>query len=293
MRKDVVLITLKKLCEQCNIPYDSKHSDRALKKLKEQYEIKQLSPRQYEIVRKLSISERASVSKYSKANQLLKDVICIELSKAPENTLRGNTKFFLEHFGIVNKKYKYFSYNNLNEDKIKFLESVPIDNACLSSFYEDVNPVLSNMLKTVFKKLEDELLIIVDTKMMFGEKTIFFDNETGEREIFLKNKEASSDEKEKFMKSAREKMLKLNYSKWSEVPYYQKKIINKQTCVELGWAYVYNDYVLTLNRSGIKQVTKERLNDEVCKKIYQSRQGNLKEYSRELITDCIDTIIKL
>jgi ribosome-binding ATPase YchF (GTP1/OBG family) len=105
--------------------------------------------------------------------------------------------------------------------------------------------------------------------------------------------ELDDDEKEMFLKSAREKMLKLNYSKWSEVPYYQKKLINKQTCAELGWAYVYNDYVLTLNRSGIKQVTKERLNDEVCKKIYQSRQGNLKEYSRELITDCIDTIIKL
>lgn len=280
-------MNIKQLCELYNEPYNSKNPTRSLNNLKKNYLIIEHN-KNYTVERPLTEEERSSLSNRSQAKTLLRQIICIELSKSPTNTLRADTKGFLEMFYIVNSKYRFFSYENLNEDKIKILNSTDLTSSMLEYFYKDVHPILSRLLKEVFKELELELLIKKTDIMMYGNIKRIGDD------IVTEKHQATPDEVEQFLSVARAIMLSKGIKSWDKAQYFQKKQINHEACKVLGWSFVYNDYLLTLNRQGLQQEASALLlNNEVCKKLYRSKQGHLKEYDKSTLKDCVDFLIKL
>lgn len=285
---------LKELCEKYNVPYDKYHANRCRKQL-DKYCVFDKVGNNYFIVRERTEEEREFMTKFTNCKMMLKDLTYKKLSEVDGNSLRMNTKEFLEYFGIVNNHYKDFSYPHLTENKIQFLEKVDMTEEMLSAFYIDVNPILNRLLKEVFKDLENELLIKKNDIMMYGIKEVYVD-EDGNKNYFITKRQATTNDVENYLRISREIMLdKFGFDRIDKANYFQRKTILGETCRQLGWDFIYNDYELVLNKQGLKQqeVTREMLNKEVCKKIMLSKQGNLKEYDLDFIRDCVNAIIRL
>lgn len=286
-------MNIKQLCTEYNIQYNSKNPKRSLDKLRKEYIVTEISPKNYVVDRPLTDEEKNVLTKFTKCREMLQDVICSQLVNAETNKIRSDTKGFLEMFGIVNSHYKMFSYEELTEEKIKFLENINLPNAVVSCFYEDVHPILNDMLKSVFRKMESEFLIMKQDIMMYAKRHYYKDND-GKTHWYVDKIEPNADEKEEFMRIGTELFPKYNIKSWDEASNLTKKKINAEICAQMGWAYVYNDYEIILNRKGIKQrYTMSQLNNEVCTKILNSKQGELKNYDRELLEDCIKSLIKI
>ena len=287
-------MNIKQLCTEYNIPYNAKNPKRSLDKLRKEYIVAEVSPKNYIVERPLTDDEKATITKFTKCREMLQDVICVQLAESKTNTIRSDTKGFLEMFGVVNNKYRYFAYDGMNESKLELLNNLDVPNAVLSVFYTDVHPVLNGLLKSVFRKMESELLIMKQDVMMCGVYENYVDFKTGEHKTRTRKFEPSADEKENFLRIARNVMLNNNIKSWDNANYFQRKYINDEACRQMGWAFVYNDYILTLNRSGIKDLVadKQLLNNEVCKKVLMSKQGKLKDYDKDTLTICINALIK-
>lgn len=283
---------LKELCDKYNIPYDSKRAERCRKKLN-RYCVFDRIGNSYFIVRERTEEEREFMVKFTNCKKLLKGLVCQDLNSVDGNTLRMNTKEFLEYFGVVNQHYKDFSYPNLTKQKVMFLEKIDMTDTMLMSFYEDVNPILNRLLKEVFKDLENEMLIKKNEIMMYGIREGYV-KEDGSVNYYIRKYQATNDEIEKFLETMKDILTENGLKGIDETNYYQRKRFYDETCKKLKWDFVYNDYEIILNRKGLQQeVTKEMLNKEVCKKIMLSKQGNLKEYKKKELIECINAVVRL
>lgn len=286
-------MNIKQLCTECNIEYNSRNPKRSLKLIKEKYIITELSHNDYTIERKLTDEEYILLSKKNKAEELLYNIILTQLSQSNTNTVRANTKELLEKFYLVNNKYKLFSYEDITEEKLKVLSTTDLSESILENFYSDTYPILSRMLKKVLHRLEDEALIkIVEIPMYAVKKRL---GDTGK--TYIDTHEVTTDQMEEVLRITREEMLNLpedrRADKWSDLQYYDKGKIKKEVCRQLHWAYTYNDYNIILNRQGIIEETNNLLvNLATCKKLSTSRQGELKNYDKELMDKCINFLIK-
>lgn len=283
-------MNIKQLCNQYQIEYDPNHPNRSLSKLQKQYLTAKVGNNQYEVIRPLTLDEKADLTQLTDCPKLLRSIICNQLAQSPTNSIRTDTKGFLEMFYLINSKYKYFAYDEINEEKNKILQSTTLPKNVLEDFYSDVYPLLNDMLKATFRRLENELLIKKTDIMMYGIIT-----RTDNGRLCTTKYQATNDQIEVYLSIARNIMKnKYHISKWEDCNYFQRKAINKDTCKEMGWSFVYNDYELILNRQGLKnEVQLQDMNKEVCKKIRNSKRGNLKDYDKNLLSDCIDFLIKI
>ena len=86
---------LKDLCEQINIPYNSKNPTRSLNAIKKEYFIEQNdNKKDYTIVRPLTDQEKTDLQKISDCKKILKDTIYVSLSLIKENKIRSDIKRF-------------------------------------------------------------------------------------------------------------------------------------------------------------------------------------------------------
>lgn len=289
-------MTIKQLCEECNIEYNSKNPKRSLNKLKEKYLIVENSHNNYTIERKLTDEEYILLSKKNHVEEFLYKVILTQLSQSSTNTVRANTKELLEKFYLVNNKYKLFSYEevDISENKLKILNSTDLSESILGNFYSDTYPILSRMLKKVLRQLEDEALIKITEIPMYGVRRRIGD--TGK--VYTDTHEVTTDQMEEVLRITRDEMLNLPESrrsdKWSELQYFDRGKIKHEVCKQMGWAYTYNDYLIVLNRKGlVENYNKMLVNIAVEKKLSTSKQGELKYYDKELLDKCINFLIKI
>lgn len=282
-------MNIKQLCEQCNYEYDSKNPSRSLKALQNNYLITQLRKGNYQIERELTAEEKILVTNRNHAEKLLYYIVISRLSQSPNNTIRANMKQLLELFSVVNSKYKLFSYENMNKTKLKVLESTNLSQPILENFYSDTHPILSRMMKNVLHTLENELLIKVNIASMHSIIGYY----KGER--YTVNLENSPDDTENILRITRNMIITEGKSTcWDDSPYWLKEKIKKAICKELGWHHMYDDYIIILNREGLSEEFHEQiLNSEVCKKIGTSKQGELKNYDKQLLEDCINLLVKI
>lgn len=293
---------IRELCESVGIEYDNKNPKRSLNKLKQLYVLEQVGKRDYNIVRDLTEDEQIIGKKLTNCQKLLEDVICVQLSLSDDNTIRTDMKGFLELFNVVNKKYRYFSYRNITDDKLKLLEDfddVKFENDLLCNYVDDVNPILYKMTKNVFKKLQSEMLIFVKEHLLFGKK-YRVENEDGSVVEFTRVIEASNIHHEEYMRLFRLYAQEMGVSIDNMNNKIKKQIKNK-VCKDMNVSYAYTEYELILNREGLKDLVnssgelmklKMSLNKNVVHKLNLSTQGNLKNYDDDVKVYCSDFLIK-
>lgn len=295
---------LKDLCEQINIPYNVKNPTRSLNAIKKEYIVEQNgSKKDYSIVRPLTDKEKFDLQKLSDCRKILKDTIYVSLSLVKENKIRSDIKGFLELFNMVNSNYKYFTYENMTEQKYELLKDYidpKLENATLHDFVSDVHPILNKIVKETFDKMVDERLIYKKEILMFGYYERY-QMEDGNYVEMRRKIEATEHQIKEFLEYSRKYMDELGYEKWSDVPYFTKAEINRRICKDMNMSYVYTDYEIILNNEGIsKEVEhnkdlkelKDSLNKSMINKLLKSTQGGLKELSLEEKIDKTDMLIK-
>ena len=281
-------MTIKEMCEYSNIEYNKDHPKRSLNKLCQIYEIEKIDARNYNIIRELSEEEKVKCRKITKCKELLEKTICVQLSFCENNTIRSDMKGFLELFNIVNKKYRYFAYSNMNDVKGNILKDFadPVaENLTLCCFVDDVNPILYRLVREVFNNLEKQMLLYKKEHLMFA-TTQKYDTSNGNDYVeFTKKWEATNDEIETYMKYYRQFALEMGYNNIELVKSHDKKKIKSMVCREMGVGWAYFEYELILNRDGLNWAInnndelkdlKLSLNANVVHKISNSNQSNLK-----------------
>lgn len=225
------------------------------------------------------------------------------LSCVEGNKIRSDTKGLLELFNIVNNKYKYFSYEEMNNIKYDILKDYVDPNLKANELYYfvwDIHPILSRMLKDTLNTLVDEKLIYKREYLMFGYYNKF-KNEDGSIVETRKSVEATDSQIEDFMKCSKHFMNEFGYKKWSDVPYFSKGNINKKICAELNISYVYDEYELILNKEFLNNIIdenkdlkklKNEINKQIIEKLYYSKQGNLKNMTFKDKKENVDLLIK-
>ena len=295
---------LKDLCEQVNIPYNSKNPTRSLNTIKKEYLIEQNgNKKDYTIIRPLTEQEKTELQKISDCKKILKDTIYVSLSLVKENKIRSDIKGFLELFNMVNGNYKYFTYDTMTEQKYDLLKDYTdpkLENSVLHDFVGDVHPILNRLVKETFNDMVDERLIYKKEILMFG----YYERYQLEDGYYVETRrkvEANDEQIKEFLEHSRKYMSEKGYNKWSEVPYFTKIDINRKICRDMGISYVYTDYEIILNNDGISNEVehnkdlkelKDSLNKSTIKKLLRSTQGKLKELTLDEKKDRTDMLIK-
>lgn len=297
-------MNIKELCELTDIEYNKTHPSYSLNKIKQIYLLEETGHRSYDIVRKLTKEEQIKGKKLTKCKQILEDTIYVQLSLSENNTLRSDMKGFLELFNIVNNKYRYFSYENMTEQKYKILEGFidpKYENMSLCDYVCDVNPILYRMVKDVFKKMSQEMLLHIKEHLMFAKKYVV-PNDDGSTTEFLRTYEATNNQVEEYMRMFRQYALEEGFESVENLNLKYKRKIKNRICRELNITYAYTEYELILNRDGLKYEVEKRpellelkdsLNKNVVHKLNMSTSGKLKEYSIEDKEKCSDFLIKV
>lgn len=286
-------MNIRELSEKCDIKYDSKHPQRTLDRIKQKYEVIETSYHNYTLGRELTIDEQLYKLTRTNARQMLRYVICAELAKAQGNVIRTDTKGFLELFYMVNYKYRYFAYDNLNKRKKQILEETNIPQVVLEQFYQDVHPLLNNMLKSILKQLQGESLITRTEVLMYGTR------EKQDNGTFVVTKHEMTDGDIECYLALRRAVCKEMYhcTNWDKLSYYKQMSVHREVCRRSDmWDFIYNDYILHLNKKDLQEEAKisaTEFNKEVRKKVRTSKQKDLKMYNKDLLKSCVDFLIAI
>ena len=278
---------IKEMCELVGIEYDVKNPKRSLNKLKQLYIIEQVGKRDYNIIRDLTEDEQIIGKKLTNCRQLLEDVV---LSSLNNNTLRMDMKGFLELFGMVNNKYRYFVYRRMTEEKYKLLEGfedMDMENGVLCDYVEDVNSILYRLVKQVFKKLESDEKILIKEHMLFGKK-YRITNEDGSVAEFIRVIQASNTHHEEYIRLFRQYAQEMGYDiENRNMNNKIKKQIENKVCRDMGMTYIYFEYELINKFNNNNKIDnqnlsllREKLNKNIIHKLNLSTEDNLKYYSQ-------------
>lgn len=296
---------LRELCELCNVEYDKNHSKDCLDKIRKNYLVEKVpNKRDYKLIRELTAEEKADVVKYSKCNEILKDVVYVTLSLSKKYKIRHNMKDYLKMFNIVNENYGKFTYETITEDKLKLVEDYDYKEVIIEDihlFVERINPMLNKMIKDIFKKLEAQSLIYVNKYLMFSTK-IKFQDEDGCKYELIKTAQATEEQVKNFIEVQRQVMLKYGFDETTKVPFGNvRENISRDICFELGISYYYYDYELILNQDALIDIVesnedlknmKNKLNKEVIVRLLNCEREEIKEFTEETRKEYSDLIIK-
>ena len=297
-------MNIKELCEQTNIEYNKNHPSYSLNKIKQNYLLEEVGRRDYNIVRKLTKDEQIKGQKLTQCNKLLEDTIIVQLSLSDENTLRSDMKGFLELFNIVNNKYRYFVYENMTEQKYQILSGFidpKHENMSLCDYVDDVNPILYRMVKNIFKKLRNEMLIYEKEHLMFAKKYVVKNDDNSTVE-FIKKYEANNEQIEEYMRLFKYYAHEMGFDNIDNLNNRIKYKIKAKVCHELGITYAFTEYEIILNREGLQyevdnnsdlKELKDSLNKNIIHKLNLSNEGRLKDYDLNDKERCSDFLIKV
>lgn len=209
---------------------------------------------------------------------------------------------------MVNKNFKMFTRNYINEKRTQFLNENGKDTnfeADALYFAQEVRSMLKQILNATFNKMEEENLIHIKKHIMFGSYR-YYTSPSGQKMAYTEPTLATKDEIEQLME-AETKVLEENdllgtYKSLSDIPDYKLKCsLRTQVSNRLGIAYYRTDKELILNRYGLKYKVdndknltdlKRHLNKGTINKILNSNQGRLKEMERYLKDELAQLLIE-
>ena len=303
--------TLRELCYLLKIEYNKKNPKLSLNKIKYELQLEQISKQKYRIVREYSPEEKAELKHYSECKDLLEPTIYYLLSQVETGTgIKDDMKGLFEKFHITNKHYRYFSYDELTDQKYQILESMGIVedateyNMIFNHFVSDVNPILRRIVIDTLNKMVNESYISLNKSKMLVtiEKTLlgYDKNERPKYNVQHVKKEMSKDDEIKYTTIRRDYMEKYKYNEWDKVPYPIRCDIESRVISDMGYHYQFTMYEILPNTEGLKRIVEcknlikpfEELEISVSEKLRKSKAKNLLLTDSDTKDICIDNLIK-
>lgn len=303
------LCTIKELCQMLGFKYDKYHSIRSLEEIQRYYEIEKVSERKYRLVKELTEDEKIDRWKVTEYKKLFQDVVYTILSCSNDNTILNSDDEYMLIFHMVNKNFKMFTQNYINNKRTRFLVEHNKDiyfEADAMNFAREVRSMLKGILRTTFKKMESENLIYIKEHLVFGVYKSFVD-EKGNTISYSEPRFATNEEIELLMetetKVLQENELAEKYKSLKEVTNYKLKCyLRSQIAFKLGIVYYRTDKELILNRYGLNYKIehdvgltelKRHLNKGTINKILNSTQGKLKEIEKYRCDELATLLIEI
>ena len=140
-----------------NIKYDKYHSKRSLAEIERIFEVEQITDRKYRLVKELSEDEKIDRWKVTEYKKLFQDVVYTVLSCSEDNSILQSDDEYMLIFHMVNKNFKMFTQNYLNNKRTKFLSDHDKDvyfEADAMYFANEVRTMLKGVLRTTFDKMK-------------------------------------------------------------------------------------------------------------------------------------------
>lgn len=289
--------------------YDKYHSKRSLEEIERNFEIEKISDRKYRLVKELSEDEKIERWKVTEYKKLFQDVVYTVLSCSEDNSILQSDDEYMLIFHMVNKNFKMFTQNYLNNKRTKFLSDHNKDvyfEADAMYFANEVRKMLKDVLRTTFNKMKDENLIYVKEHIVFGIYKSFTD-EKGNTIQYSEPRFATNEEIELLMetetKVLQENKLDDKYESLKDITDYKLKCyLRNQIAFRLGVMYYRVDKELILNRYGLNYKVerdenllelKRHLNKGTINKVLNSTQGKLKEIEKYRRDDLAKLLIEV
>ena len=303
------ICTIKELCQMTGIDYDKYHSKRSLAEIERKFEVEQITDRKYRLVKELSEDEKIDKWKVTEYKKLFQDVVYTVLSCSEDNSILQSDDEYMLIFHMVNKNFKMFTQNYLNNKRTKFLSDHNKDvyfEADAMYFANEVRKMLKDVLRTTFNKMKDENLIYVKEHIVFGIYKSFTD-EKGNTIQYSEPRFATNEEIELLMetetKVLQENKLDDKYESLKDITDYKLKCyLRNQIAFRLGVMYYRVDKELILNRYGLNYKVerdenllelKRHLNKGTINKVLNSTQGKLKEIEKYRRDDLAKLLIEV
>lgn len=303
------ICTIKELCQMLGFRYDKYHSKRSLEEIERNFEIEKISDRKYRLVKELSEDEKIERWKVTEYKKLFQDVVYTVLSCSEDNSILQSDDEYMLIFHMVNKNFKMFTQNYLNNKRTKFLSDHNKDvyfEADAMYFANEVRKMLKDVLRTTFNKMKDENLIYVKEHIVFGIYKSFTD-EKGNTIQYSEPRFATNEEIELLMetetKVLQENKLDDKYESLKDITDYKLKCyLRNQIAFRLGVMYYRADKELILNRYGLNYKVerdenllelKRHLNKGTINKVLNSTQGKLKEIEKYRRDDLAKLLIEV
>lgn len=290
------LCTIQEICKMVGIKYDKSHPNRSLANAEQICEIIKATPRKYRLVKEWSEDEKIERWKTTEYKKLFKDIVYAVLSCSEDNSILQSDDEYMLIFHMVNKNFKMFTQNYINNKRSKFLIEHNKDvyfEADAMYFAHEVRTMLKGVLRTTFDKMKDENLIYIKEHIVFGVYKSFID-ENGNTISYSEPRFATNEEIELLMetetKVLQENGLSEQYESLKEIKDYKLKCyLRNQISFKLGIVYYRTDKELVLNRYGLNykierdenlSELKRHLNKGTINKVLNSTQGKLKEIEK-------------
>lgn len=303
------ICTIKELCQMTGVDYDKYHSKRSLAEIERRFEVEQITDRKYRLVKELSEDEKIDKWKVTEYKKLFQDVVYTVLSCSEDNSILQSDDEYMLIFHMVNKNFKMFTQNYLNNKRTKFLSDHNKDvyfEADAMYFANEVRKMLKDVLRTTFNKMKDENLIYVKEHIVFGIYKSFTD-EKGNTIQYSEPRFATNEEIELLMetetKVLQENKLDDKYESLKDITDYKLKCyLRNQIAFRLGVMYYRADKELILNRYGLNYKVerdenllelKRHLNKGTINKVLNSTQGKLKEIEKYRRDDLAKLLIEV
>ena len=172
------LCTIQEICKMVGIKYDKSHPNRSLASAEQICEIIKVTPRKYRLVKEWSEDEKIERWKTTEYKKLFKDIVYAVLSCSEDNSILQSDDEYMLIFHMVNKNFKMFTQNYINNKRSKFLIEHNKDvyfEADAMYFAHEVRTMLKGVLRTTFDKMKDENLIYIKEHIVFGVYKSFID----------------------------------------------------------------------------------------------------------------------
>lgn len=303
------ICTIKELCQMTGVDYDKYHSKRSLVEIERKFEVEQITDRKYRLVKELSEDEKIDKWKVTEYKKLFQDVVYTVLSCSEDNSILQSDDEYMLIFHMVNKNFKMFTQNYLNNKRTKFLSDHNKDvyfEADAMYFANEIRKMLKDVLRTTFNKMKDENLIYVKEHIVFGIYKSFTD-EKGNTIQYSEPRFATNEEIELLMetetKVLQENKLDDKYESLKDITDYKLKCyLRNQIAFRLGVMYYRADKELILNRYGLNYKVerdenllelKRHLNKGTINKVLNSTQGKLKEIEKYRRDDLAKLLIEV
>lgn len=303
------ICTIKELCQMTGIKYDKYHSKRSLAEIERIFEVEQITDRKYRLVKELSEDEKIDRWKVTEYKKLFQDVVYTVLSCSEDNSILQSDDEYMLIFHMVNKNFKMFTQNYLNNKRTKFLSDHGKDVYFESDamyFANEVRTMLKGVLRTTFDKMKSENLIYIKEHIVFGIYKSFID-EKGNTITYSEPRFATNEEIELLMETEtrvlQENKLDDQYESLKEITDYKLKCyLRNQIAFKLGIVYYRTDKELILNRYGLNYKVerdatlselKRHLNKGTINKVLNSTQGKLKEIEKYRCDELAHLLIEI
>ena len=291
------------------IKYDKYHSKRSLAEIERIFEVEQITDRKYRLVKELSEDEKIDRWKVTEYKKLFQDVVYTVLSCSEDNSILQSDDEYMLIFHMVNKNFKMFTQNYLNNKRTKFLSDHDKDvyfEADAMYFANEVRTMLKGVLRTTFDKMKSENLIYIKEHIVFGIYKSFID-EKGNTITYSEPRFATNEEIELLMEAEtrvlQENKLDDQYESLKEITDYKLKCyLRNQIAFKLGIVYYRTDKELILNRYGLNYKVerdatlselKRHLNKGTINKVLNSTQGKLKEIEKYRCDELAHLLIEI